>query len=88
MAKAFDPTADVKAGEWIEGPDGRLDMDVAIRGTLDGKPTLVVIECKDFDLTKTGKVGRPFSMLWIQNGMIYKPTRPLFVPTPASQRTH
>jgi hypothetical protein len=60
MAKAFDPTANVRAGEWIEGPDGRLDMDVSIRGSLDGKPTLVVIECKDFDLNKTGKVGRPF----------------------------
>jgi hypothetical protein len=59
MAKAFDPTANVNAGEWIEGPDGRLDMDVAIRGNLDGKATLVVIECKDFDRTKTGRVGRP-----------------------------
>jgi hypothetical protein len=27
-------------------------MDVAIRGSLDGKPTLVVIECKDFDPAK------------------------------------
>jgi hypothetical protein len=60
MAKTFDPTADIKVGEWVEGPDGRLDMDVAIRGSMDGKPTLVVIECKDFDLTKSGKVGRPF----------------------------
>jgi hypothetical protein len=60
MVKAFDPTADIKVGEWIEGPDGRIDMDVAIRGNLDGKPTLVVIECKDFDRTKTGRVGRPF----------------------------
>ena len=60
MAKAFDPDADIQVGEWIEGPDGRLDMDVLIRGSVDGKPTRVVIECKDFDLTKTGKVGRPF----------------------------
>jgi len=60
MARAFDATADVKVGEWVEGPDGRLDMDVAIRGSMDGKPTLVVIECKDFDLTKSGRVGRPF----------------------------
>ncbi|HYC83273.1 MAG TPA: restriction endonuclease [Candidatus Paceibacterota bacterium] len=60
VAKAFDPGADVKTGEWVEGPDGRLDMDVSIRGNVDGKPVLVVIECKDFDLSKTGKVGRPF----------------------------
>lgn len=60
VAKAFDPGAEVKADEWIEGPDGRLDMDVSIRGNVDGKPVLIVIECKDFDLSKTGKVGRPF----------------------------
>src|SRR6266478_2449351 len=60
VMKAFDPGADVKEGQWIKGPDGRLDMDVAIRGAIDGKPTLAVIECKDFDLTKTGKVGREY----------------------------
>jgi hypothetical protein len=60
MAQAFDPNAKVQVGEWIEGPDGRLDMDVSIRGTLDGTTTLAVIECKDFDVAKTGKVGRPF----------------------------
>ena len=60
MAQAFDPNAKVQVGEWIEGPDGRLDMDVSIRGSLDGRSTLAVIECKDFDIARTGKVGRPF----------------------------
>jgi hypothetical protein len=60
IVRVFDPEAQVNAGEWIDGPDGRLDMDVSVRGTMDGKPTLTVIECKDFDLLRTGKVGRPF----------------------------
>jgi hypothetical protein len=60
VAQAFDPNAKVRVGEWIEGPDGLLDMDVSIRGSLDGRSTLAVIECKDFDLASTGKVGRPF----------------------------
>jgi hypothetical protein len=60
MAKAFDSNADVQAGRWVEGPDGRLDMDVSIEGQVNGCPIRVVIECKDFDLHKTGKVGRPF----------------------------
>ncbi len=60
MAKAFDSTADVQAGKWVEGPDGRLDMDVSIEGQINGRAVRVVIECKDFDLRKTGPVGRPF----------------------------
>jgi hypothetical protein len=60
VMKAFDLGADVKEGQWVKGPDGRLDLDVAVRGTIDGKPTLAVIECKDFDLKKTGKVGREY----------------------------
>jgi hypothetical protein len=60
MAKAFDSTADVQAGKWVEGPDGRLDMDVSIEGQVNGRPIRLVIECKDFDLRKSGRVGRPF----------------------------
>jgi hypothetical protein len=59
VVKAFDPKAEVMVGEWVEGPDGRLDMDVSVRGTVDGKPIFSLIECKDFTLAKTGKVGRP-----------------------------
>lgn len=59
VVKTFDAGADVKVGEWIDGPDGRLDMDVSVRGMIQGRPVLVVIECKDFDVASTGKVGRP-----------------------------
>ena len=57
VMRAFDPGAEVRAGEWVDGPDGRLDMDVSIRGTVKGNPTLVVIECKDFNPATTGRVG-------------------------------
>lgn len=59
VARSFDSNTEVKTSEWIDGPDGRLDMDVSVRGNIDGKPILMVIECKDYDLTKTGKVDRP-----------------------------
>jgi hypothetical protein len=60
VAGAFDRGAKVTEGEWVTGPDGRLDMDVAIRGSINGRQVLVVIECKDFDPKATGKVGREF----------------------------
>ena len=52
--------AKVKCTQWIKGPDGRRDMDVLIEGVFDGKESRIIIECKDFDLSKTGKVGIPF----------------------------
>lgn len=48
VAKAMDPDSDVKEGDWVTGPDGRRELDVSVRGTVDGKPILVLIECKDF----------------------------------------
>lgn len=60
VARAFDPGAVVSEGEWVSGPDGRLDMDVAIRGRIDGRDVLAVIECKDFNVRATGKVGREY----------------------------
>jgi hypothetical protein len=45
---ALDPDAEVTAGDWIEGPDGRRDRDVSIQGTHEGAPYLVLIECKDW----------------------------------------
>ena len=58
VARAFDPNSRIEAGEWVRGPDGQLDMDVSIRGTVDGAPFLAVIECKDFNAATTGPVGR------------------------------
>jgi len=48
VAKALDPKADVQVGHWIEGPDGAREVDVAVRGTVEGVPHFVHIECKDW----------------------------------------
>jgi hypothetical protein len=44
----FDPGALVTEGEWIEGPDGRRECDVSVRGTRQGQPYFAFIECKDW----------------------------------------
>ena len=48
VAQALDPGASVKVGQWIEGPDGKRDLDAEVRGTVDGSPSFVLIECKDW----------------------------------------
>lgn len=48
VEKALDPGATVRVGVWVIGPDGRRDLDVEVRGAIDGKPTFVQIECKDW----------------------------------------
>lgn len=48
VAKALDPNAVIKTGKWIEGPDGDREVDVEVRGTVDGKKHFVLIECKDW----------------------------------------
>jgi hypothetical protein len=48
VAKALDRGASVKVGQWVEGPDGRRDLDVEVRGTIKGSPYFVQIECKDW----------------------------------------
>ena len=48
VSKALDRDASVSVGEWVEGPDGRRDMDVAIRGSVQGESKFVLIECKDW----------------------------------------
>ena len=47
MAASVDPSVKVKEGTWVDGPDGRRDLDVAIRSA-DGEELLAVIECKDW----------------------------------------
>ncbi len=53
----FHNNCTVAQGVWIEGPDGRRDMDVLIEGVVDGKKIRVLVECKDYDKSKTGRVG-------------------------------
>ena len=40
VAQALDPGASVKVAQWIEGPDGKRDLDVEVRGTINGSPVL------------------------------------------------
>lgn len=40
--------AKVQYGQWTMGPDGRRDLDVEIRGTINDEDQFVVIECKDW----------------------------------------
>jgi len=60
IVQAFDPGAIVEVGKWIQGPDGRRDMDVAVRGILGGKLFILLIECKDYNPKTTGPVGIEF----------------------------
>lgn len=48
VAKALDSNAEIKTGQWIEGPDGDREVDVEVHGTVDGKPHFILIECKDW----------------------------------------
>lgn len=43
----LDPDSAVKTEQWITGPDGERDMDVEVRGTLNGVPHFILVECKD-----------------------------------------
>lgn len=44
---ALDPGSAVRTEQWITGPDGERDMDVEVRGTLNGAPHFILVECKD-----------------------------------------
>lgn len=57
VVSAFHPNCEVKQGQWVDGPDGRRDMDVVIEGLINNKHKKILIECKDYDKMKTGKVG-------------------------------
>lgn len=47
VAKAIHLSAEVTKADWVDGPDGRRDMDVAIRSP-GPEPSLVLLECKDW----------------------------------------
>ncbi|HEX5445181.1 MAG TPA: restriction endonuclease [Pirellulales bacterium] len=48
MAAALEPKATVKMGQWIEGPDGKREVDVEVRGSPDEQAFFLLIECKDW----------------------------------------
>jgi hypothetical protein len=48
VAAALHPSAAIEVGEWVEGPDGAREIDVAVRGLIEGKQTFILIECKDW----------------------------------------
>lgn len=52
VVKQFDPSADVRIGEWVKGPDGLREIDVLITGTVVGVTRRVLIECKDYNSRK------------------------------------
>ena len=55
--RSFDETLSVVQGKWVQGPDGRRDMDVLVTGRVNNKIRKVLIECKDFNPRTTGAVG-------------------------------
>jgi hypothetical protein len=48
VQKVLDPGATVKVGQWVQGPDGRRDIDVEVKGIVDGKDKFILVECKDW----------------------------------------
>lgn len=53
----FDPTAEIHAGVWVEGPDGRRELDIDIIQNHGDRWVRGVVECKDFNPATTGPVG-------------------------------
>jgi hypothetical protein len=52
-----DASATIKAGVWVEGPDGRRELDVHIAEKHGSRTVRGVVECKDFNPATTGPVG-------------------------------
>jgi len=50
IVSTMSPGARVQYGQWTVGPDGRRELDVEIRGIIDGEDQFVVIECKDWNV--------------------------------------
>lgn len=51
------PHAQVAVGAWVNGPDGRRELDVDIHEMIDGRLWHGIVECKDFNPKTTGPVG-------------------------------
>jgi hypothetical protein len=78
VAQSLVPTALVEVGSWVNGPDGRRDLDVVVRPTPDSAP-MVVIECKDWNKpigiafidaldSKRRDIGSPVAMICSNSG--------------------
>ena len=48
LAEALEPDAEVKVGKWVEGPDGKREIDVEVRRKVEGGSFFLLIECKDW----------------------------------------
>jgi hypothetical protein len=48
VREALNPEASIKTGQWLDGPDGEREVDVEVRGLVDGNPYFVLIEVKDW----------------------------------------
>jgi hypothetical protein len=75
VAKALDPNAEIKTGQWIEGPDGDREVDVEVHGTVDGTPHFILIECKDWkkpvDIQEIDKLDSKRRDLSVDAAIIY-----------------
>lgn len=57
LFRQFFPASTINAGVWVEGPDGRRELDVDIIEKHGDRTVRGVVECKDFNPTTTGPVG-------------------------------
>jgi hypothetical protein len=48
VRRTLDLGSVVTEGQWVEGPDGRRDMDVWVEGSHEGSEHRILIECKDW----------------------------------------
>jgi hypothetical protein len=55
VEKALDPGATVTIKKWLHGPDGKREIDVEVRGTVNGVAKFIFVECKDYTHGKTPK---------------------------------
>jgi hypothetical protein len=57
LFRGFNPHAQVTPGVWVDGPDGRRELDIYVVDTLGEGTVRGVVECKDFNPATTGPVG-------------------------------
>ena len=53
VARVFTPLAKVEVGKWVQGPDGRRELDVTVKGMINGKDIFILVECKDYTYSST-----------------------------------